>query len=179
LKKWIIDVVLTSKHLLLALMLFTFSASIYSGEPKLDHSHSINSTGWIWRIDSQDTDVLKLFKADSKKPTRNYDLAGCMFCSGQDDGCDQDGIFDISLQQALNEPIVVAVCHVGAHSRMLQIFAPNQDKQEAVHTVTGDFVIDYDIDPQGITINYDRRNEDGQFDQKSSRWPRVINVIKK
>lgn len=167
-----------NKNLFLILALFSFSVSVYSDEPLLERSHSIKDTGWFWRIDSQHTDVLKLYQSHSTSPVVLYDLAGCMFCSGQDDDCDQDGIFDISLQQAMNEPIVVAVCHVGAHSRMLQIFAPQRDTQNAVHTVTGAFIIDYDIDPQGITIRYDRRSEYGNFEQKSSRWPQLSNDVK-
>ena len=164
------------KRAYILILFFACSTWISAAEPVLDLKHPLNSTGWFWHIDSQYTDTLKLYQGRSIKPAGQYDLTGCMFCSGEDDGCEQDGIFAISLQQDLNEPIVAAVCHIGAHSRMLQIFAPHRDRQDAVHTVTGDFIIDYDIDPQGITVKYDRRNEVGEFMQKLSRWPQPLDA---
>jgi len=163
----------------LPLPFMIYTTSLFAEEPILDRNHTINATNWSWRIDSHQKHSLKLFQTDTAYPAIHYDLSSCMFCSGEEDGCNQDGIFSIKVKKTLNEPILAVVCHIGAHSRLLQLFAPLRDKNNAVYTITGDYIIDYEIDPHGITVKYDRRNKNGEHSQKLSRWPQTDSIKKK
>lgn len=140
-------------------------------EPKLDCRQDIGTSDWSWMIDRKNQDILNVYQGKSTAPNAQYDLANCMFCTGEEDGCEQDGIFALSLEPDLDKPILVAVCHIGAHSRELQIFTPDMDSEEAVFVATGDYTIDYQIESKGIKVTVDRRNDEGEFEQIESTWP--------
>ena len=140
----------------------------YVSGHKSDDSQALAQTGWRWQLLEQDLYVLKLFSDKGDKAT--YDLSECLFCSGEEDNCDQNGVFPVKLPD--NEPAVVVVCHKGAHSQKLQVLAPQRDKLKPVFEVTGDFWIKYEPQSQGLKVTYDRRQENGKVAIHSETWPR-------
>ena len=156
----------------LTIILFGFSHTSFAKEPILDYKHEIYFSSYSWQIESQATDTLQIFKDDEIIPLVEYDLSGCMFCSGDEDGCDKDRVSGLFLADKSEEPFVVAVCHVGAHSRQLQVFAPLRNTEGAVFTATGAYSIDYEMDNRGITVTTDHRTEGyEEFTQLTEYWP--------
>ncbi|NNC98305.1 MAG: hypothetical protein HKN88_09575 [Gammaproteobacteria bacterium] len=168
----------TVKYLLILLIsLLVFTWPLTADEPVLDYKHPIQITSYYWQIKSEAPDILQIFQNDKVAPLTEYELSGCMFCSGEEDGCDTDGVSSLTLEENPNEPLVMAVCHVGAHSRLLQVFAPLRDNEDAVFSTTGAYTIDYEMTGQGIKVTTDHRNyesdEAGEFTQRTEYWPKA------
>ena len=158
-------------YVIFASSLLLWSNFAFSEEPKLDINHPIANDFWYWRINSKDTEQLILISKGKKVPEIKFDISGCMFCEGEEDGCEQDGIFDLSKQLNTTEPLVILVCHIGAHSRLLEIYAPERDSQNPVFQQTGDYVIDYSVNSNGVEVSFDRRDDNGEFQQLTKLWP--------
>ncbi len=151
----------------LILGLFIGIASL-ADEPVMNLKHSISKTGWWWILSKNQG--LQLTLSSNQGKSYYYDISECMFCSGEEDNCNQNGIFPITLLG--NEPILGVVCHQGAHSQQLQILAPLRNAEQAVFSVTGDYWVDYQLTPKGIQIYYDRRPEENNSSPKRETfWP--------
>ncbi len=146
---------------------FAIIPNAQSAEPTLNDNHLLNFSGWHWRLNSYNN-VLAVFNKRSPETYGEYDIGECSFCSGKEDGCEEDGIFEITLKK---EPAIAVVCHIGAHSRQVKVFAPLKDNKNPVHTVTGAYTISYKETAEGIVINYDTQNKSGKFIQQKSYWP--------
>jgi len=151
-----------------------WSSLTLSEEPRLDSNNPIAKGSWFWRINSSDTEQLILKQKAKNSVEIQFDIAGCMFCEGEEDGCNQDGVFDLSKLLKTAEPLVLLVCHIGAHSRLLEIYAPERNSSEPVFRQTGDYVIDFKVYPKGntkgIDVSFDRRDEKGEFQQLTKFW---------
>lgn len=71
------------------------------------------------------------------------DISGCSFCSSDADNCEQDGIY--TMREDPERPLLVAVCHKGAHSQRLTLFDPVVRGAEPVVESTGEYFIEWQI----------------------------------
>lgn len=89
------------------------------------------------------------------KPLLETDISDCSFCRGEEDNCAQDGI-DIVEINAVPNPVIRMVCHVGAHSQRLMIFDPLKDRANPVLVRTGVYWLRTVTKASGFSIIYDK-----------------------
>jgi len=156
-----------------ALIFILLSATNHSLAETVDRNvdHTIPATGYHWKISSDYDTALSIMETGTGTVRGRYDLSGCMFCEGEDDGCERDGIFNITLEPSPKSPALAAICHVGAHSQKIQIFEPLKNADSPVHTTVGAFYVEYETTDNGILIRYDRSNANGEFSEKTLTWP--------
>lgn len=100
-------------------------------------------SGWRLRVTS-DSRVLV-----------DTDLGICSFCAGEEDNCNMNGIF-IREFTGIDTPLIVAVCHVGAHSQQLSLFDPQVSASTAALKVTGSYFVDWMKNGDGnLVIEWD------------------------
>lgn len=157
------------KHL--SLICFLLPISAYAAEPIEGVRHKFEKSPHHWQFDGGASPVLSLFEGQSQSASGQYDLSGCMFCSGEDDNCGSDGVTEINLISKPQEPVLAVVCHVGAHSQRLQILAPWRHKSAPIYTATGVYYLTFDKTSEGIKIQYDRQNEDSTYKEIVESWP--------
>jgi len=160
---------------------FLYPALIFSVLTATNHSHAetvtrnvdnaITTTGYHWQLSGSYDTALSVMETDTGTVRGRYDLSECLFCEGEDDGCERDGIFGITLKSSPKSPVLAAICHVGAHSQKIQIFEPLKNAGNPVHTAVGAFYVAYETTDNGILIRYDRSNADGEFSEKNLTWP--------
>jgi len=159
----------TSNKIIITLLSITTLIS-YAAEPIKDQYTKIASSNWSWSVIQNKPGYAWLELIDSKGAEMRYDISECYFCKGEDDNCEQDGIYPIKLIN--NEPVVALVCHVGAHSQTLQVFAPMRDQNNPVFSVTGDYWVNHQQIQNGIKVQYDRVQSDGKGIELTAIWPR-------
>jgi len=147
------------------------TAVVYAAEPERGIKHRFEKSDHFWQLDHAPSHELLLFESTSNQSFARFDLSGCLFCAGQGDNCESDGIREIVLASIPEEPVLAVVCHVGAHSQRLQIVAPLRSAKDAVFSVTGEYFVTYQPTAQGIIVQYDARNEGGSFGEITSHWP--------
>ncbi|MFT5798526.1 MAG: hypothetical protein ACI84R_002593 [Candidatus Azotimanducaceae bacterium] len=152
----------------LPLVLATF---VYADEPVEGVRHKFQKSDYHWQLDSGPSQVLSLFEGLSQQPFMRFDLGRCVFCTGQDDNCEYDGIVEIDTVSEPAEPVLAVMCHVGAHSQRLQIVAPQRNNSDAVFSITGAYYATYQQTPQGIVAQYDAQSDDGTFKEVVAHWP--------
>ncbi|MDQ6963075.1 MAG: hypothetical protein Q9M28_11225 [Mariprofundaceae bacterium] len=130
---------------------------------------------WKWQLKSDDMQGRQL-QIDNGKNIYAYDLMGCRFCSGEDDGCHATGIVIKELSFYSN-PVFIAVCHQGAHSMKMFIFDPKKKSSEAIYTRHGIYYLHYTIQPRGLNITFDDVRAQGCdadgvcFEERQQWWP--------
>jgi hypothetical protein len=144
---------------------------IHADEPMMSTPQKFANGDFEWRLDDDAGLILSIFDAQSGRPAGRYDLTGCLFCSGEDDNCDSDGILEVDILSMPREPVLAVTCHVGAHSQQLQILAPWRNREQAVHSVTGAYYLVPTPTPNGIGFEYDKSNQDGTFRTVVGNWP--------
>ena len=144
---------------------------VHAEEPRQGVPHKFKASNHHWLIDGGRSPVLSLFKDKSATPIGRYDLSGCSFCSGEGDNCESDGVAEITLPSKPKEPILAVICHVGAHSQRIQIFAPLRKQNKAVYTATGAYYVTSSPIADGIAIEHDFKSKDGTFQRATRRWP--------
>jgi hypothetical protein len=147
------------------------SISAYAAEPIEDTRHKFEKSAHEWQLNGGASPVLSMFEGLSQSASGQYDLSSCLFCSGEGDNCESDGVFEINLISQPQEPILAVVCHVGAHSQRLQILAPWRHKSEPTYTATGAYYLTFDKTPEGVRIQYDRQNDDDTYKEVVESWP--------
>ena len=152
-------------------ILLSSTAAAISAEPVLAERQPFRGSDYSWRLSQSASLVLDLFEGQSEIPFASYDLENCVFCEGEDDNCESDGIVEINLTTRPEEPILAVTCHVGAHSQRFQILAPWRNKTDAAYSVSGDYYVLYEIDSAGVSVEYDVRNADGTFESLFGSWP--------
>lgn len=151
-----------------ALLIFTLpGGAALAAEPAAGQRQPLADTGWYWTLDAAEGQTLRL--SGPQGGAAVYDISDCMFCSGEEDNCQQDGIHPLPLPD--NEPALAVICHVGAHSQQAQVVAPLRDRQQPVFRVTGNYWVEHQLSNHGLTVNYDRRESNGEFSVHSARWP--------
>lgn len=161
------------KFIFVGLLLVPFAVNdlAHAAEPVEGLRHKFAKSNHHWQLVDGSSQVLSIFDAQSQVPGGRYDLSGCMFCSGDDDNCESDGVVEINLMSRPKEPVLAVTCHVGAHSQRLHILAPWRNQREPVFTKTGAYYVTFEHMPDGITIEYDTRADDGTFEQVIEDWP--------
>lgn len=144
---------------------------IHADEPKISAPQKFEKSDFDWQLDDNAQLVISIFDAQSRNLAGRYDLTGCIFCAGEDDNCDSDGILEVNIPSRPQEPVLAVTCHVGAHSQQLQILAPWRNRQEAIRSVTGAYYVIPTLTPDGISFEYDMSNEDGTFKSVVGNWP--------
>ncbi len=151
--------------------LLATSAVAFSAEPVVERMHKFRASDHSWRLSQGASLVLDVFEGQSQRPLASYDLANCIFCEGEEDNCESDGVVEINLTTFPEEPILAVACHFGTHSQRFQIFAPWRNTTDAVYSVSGDYYVLYEIDSAGVSVEYDARNADGAFELLYGSWP--------
>lgn len=160
------------KFLSIALLLsLVLGISANAAEPIEGVRHKFENSNHHWQLDGAYSPVLSIFEGQSQSTHSQYDLSNCMFCSGEDDNCESDGVVELKFTSRPEEPILAAICHIGAHSQRLQILAPLLNQSEAVYTATGAYYITFEKGLESISIEYDTRADDGTFAQIVESWP--------
>ncbi|MEH6361195.1 MAG: hypothetical protein V7761_10735 [Amylibacter sp.] len=162
------------KNLLYSALIFIIlSATNHSQAETVTRNvdHAVATTGYHWQLSSGYDTALSVMETNTGIVRGRYDLSECIFCEGEDDGCERDGIFSITLKSSPKSPTLAAICHVGAHSQKIQIFEPLKNAVSPVHTTVGAFYVEYETTDNGILIRYDRSNADGEFSEKNLTWP--------
>lgn len=139
----------------------------FAAEPVADETHAVRETGWRWQMNEGAQQSIVLSAGDEQ--TAEYDISECMFCSGEEDNCDEDGIYPVSLPD--NEPAIAVICHKGAHSQRLQVLAPMRDAEKPVFEVTGDYWVNVELAETGLSVTYDRRKAEGVIATLMAKWP--------
>lgn len=152
-------------------LLLALNISAHAAEPLEGVRHKFEKSDHHWQLESKGSSVISLFEGQSKSPSAQYDLERCMFCAGEDDNCESDGVVELNLISQPEEPILAVVCHVGAHSQRLQVLMPTRNQSKAVYTATGAYYITFEKTSDGITIQYDTTTDDGSFTQITESWP--------
>jgi len=142
-----------------------------SDEPLLGARHSFHGSAHDWQLHDTGELALTVFRDQSQTPIASYDLTGCLFCAGEEDNCEHDGVAEIKLGAESTEPILAVTCHVGAHSQRLDILAPWRNDKRAIFTIYGAYYVTHTISPGGIAFESDVRAGDGTFEQRHGRWP--------
>lgn len=145
------------------------AAPVYAEIPAINNQSQIPETGfkWVYSISADEGGQLIRFTAPNQ--VAEYEISDCMFCDADEDNCDADGIFPVPGTPP--EPILAVVCHVGAHSQRLQIFAPLRDADRAILSVTGAYFVALEISERGVAYEYDQYDADGQPVVTSGSWP--------
>lgn len=160
----------------LALVLVIVCLSSFGGlavEPQSGQSYRIAETGWQWELIEGESLAVNLFSAKGESVA--YDISECTFCSGEADNCDANGIYVVNLPN--HEPAIAVICHKGAHSQRLKVFAPLRDMTKTVFEVTGDYWVNYEPQKLGFKVTYDRRQDfdtskDANAHLFTLKWPK-------
>jgi hypothetical protein len=78
-------------------------------------------------------------------------LGNCMFCAGEEDNCSMNGIFVREIA-GIDTPLVLAICHVGAHSQQLQLFDPAVSGSTPALRITGSYYLDWTVTDDGHLV---------------------------
>jgi hypothetical protein len=100
-----------------------------------------------------------------------YDLADMNFCEGPDDNCALDGMFGMVAAGLPNEPVLVAIAHVGAHGQRLSVFRPKADAARPVFEATADYALSYRLHQGRLSVTVDRADGNGTVKQEHLSWP--------
>lgn len=122
-----------------------------------------------WRLLEQQRSQWLEVTDDNGAPAGRYELGHCRFCAGEDDGCDDTGIFPV-LVPTRQLPVLGAVCLIGAHSMEGWIFDPAADPVAPAFTVTGAYVVRARVEPGRIVFQHDDI-VDGTPRQSFAAWP--------
>ncbi len=139
----------------------------FAAEPVAGQSHPIGNSGWHWML--SDPTFYSIQLSDTQDNRTVYDISECMFCSGEEDNCDEDGVYPVNLPG--NEPAVAVICHKGAHSQRVQVLAPQRDREQPIWSVTGAYWVKSQPLDNGLKVTYDRLSDDGTPSINTVLWP--------
>ena len=145
------------------------SPPVYASDLAVGQNIPFSVGNYTWRY--EESGSLFIQSDVNPKTLAHYDLSDCMFCSGDEDNCQKDGIRSFRLTQTKDEPLLLVACHIGAHSQKLQIFAPLRDRANPVQVTVGAYYVDYEIKDAEVLIRYDKYNPEGAPTQHIYRWP--------
>ena len=140
----------------LGLLLLFFMFPAVADKPEINKDMPLQSGELVWRISNlHGSQTVSIRESESNHLKLNYDISDCNFCEGQEDNCENDGVFTLdALEQGANGKLGI-VCHVGAHSQRLMIFVPELNPDSPVFEMTGLYFIDYEFMDGGLVIRYD------------------------
>lgn len=161
---------------LVVVTLLTAATGAGAEEPRPGETVAIAGTGWAYRYDvDRHAGSLRMFTTAAPQRQAIYSLGDCAFCASDEDNCHRDGLFPLRLVKAPAEPVVVATCHVGAHSQQAMILAPLRDPRAATLAITGRYSVVARPQRDGIIIEYDIIEYDehvaGQTVRRFVPWP--------
>ncbi|MDX6749313.1 hypothetical protein SH611_05805 [Geminicoccaceae bacterium 1502E] len=106
-----------------------------------------------WEIEEQGLDsTLRVFAG--RRPLATYAL-GCFMCDEPDDPeCAGDGVRRVHLG-SVPRPLLLAVCHKGAHSRRLLLLDPLAGVEQPLLSVTGAYALEWRIEGGRLVVEHD------------------------
>lgn len=106
-----------------------------------------------WEMEQDGLDgTLRVFAGE--RAVASYAL-GCFVCDEPDDPeCAGDGVRRIDLG-AVPRPLLLAVCHKGAHARRLLLLDPLGGAQEPLLSVTGAYALEWRIEGGRLVVEHD------------------------
>ncbi|MGB0921026.1 MAG: hypothetical protein ACPG06_00680 [Alphaproteobacteria bacterium] len=153
-----------------AATLFLLSQSgVLAEEPSCRRGFSTDGVAPLWSLERDSySSTLVVTKAGEPLANRRYDISDCKFCLGEDDNCEQDGVFPIKHGEGGQKVAVGVTCHVGVHSQRIRIFLVSHDAEGPVLDITGNYFVSVQAVPGGVLIDYD-----GDGGEKFVRyWPK-------
>lgn len=147
---------------LIAFINFSFPNRSFAKDVNYDNPIKFtlkNGGYWVLRVGlSEGTKTLEVFTDVSlakNKQILSSDISECFFCRGDEDNCAEDGIDIIEIPRH-TQPIIRAVCHVGAHSQRLMLFDPKQSRDKPVLERTGAYFLNSSQKDEGLFLSYDQ-----------------------
>ena len=128
------------------------------------------NAAYEWRLDAMAGIGFVLTINGQGKTIAHYELAGAMFCDGEEDNCELDGIFPIALASAAKEPVLAAVTHVGVHSQRISVFRPLKDKAKPVFEATAEYALILKVVPDGLAVELEQADRQGNISREHRMW---------
>jgi|GEM_PF-4851604 len=131
---------------------------------------------WEWIIDSSQFQQSKLTLVKGNIEIASYYLE----CDLSRTDLDEEDVARVNKVITSNWPqgIVIAICNVGAHSKLLAILDPIVNREEEVFSVVGAYTADWSLDADKLVIEYDRRCDESDphcdgsgFKTITRTWP--------
>ncbi|MCC4242683.1 hypothetical protein [Thalassospira povalilytica] len=114
---------------------------------------TLGHTPYQWELrTSQGTQTL--FIRDRNTGDEIAEELGCFMCEGDDDNCNQDGIFVLTQPGIKDTTAFLLVCHQGAHSQRARLISPAQQSTPVID-VTGAYFVDWELVDGTLLITHD------------------------
>ena len=118
-----------------------------------DQTVTVAHTPYQWELrNSQGTQTL--FIRDRDTGDEIAEELGCFMCEGDDDNCNQDGIFVLTEPGIKDTTAFLLVCHQGAHSQRARLIFPAQQSTPVID-VTGAYFVDWELVDGTLLITHD------------------------
>src|SRR3990167_2427358 len=127
-----------------------------------------------WRIDATAGIGFVLTISKRNKSIASYELEGDRFCEGAEDNCELDGVFPLTLPALAQEPVLVAISHIGAHGQKLSVFRPLKDRRQPVFTAVADYALYLRLRRDGLDVTIDRAGSGGEASREILHWPGAL-----
>ena len=139
-----------------------------ASEPAYDQLTPILPTPFAWQLSAHEgVQTLQVIDSRNHNTLASYDISECLFCSGEEENCDLDGVFGYA-NRSVPGPLLGVVCHKGAHSQRFMLFRPLVDAYEPVMRATGAYSIRLLVEPEGIAVAEDGYDPDYRAE---AYWP--------
>ncbi|WP_288350684.1 hypothetical protein [uncultured Thalassospira sp.] len=118
-----------------------------------DQTVTVAHARYQWELrTSQGTQTL--FIRDRNNGDEIAEELGCFMCEGDDDNCNQDGIFVLTQPGIKDTTAFLLVCHQGAHSQRARLISPAQQSIPVID-VTGAYFVNWELVDGTLLITHD------------------------
>ena len=118
-----------------------------------DQTVAVAHTPYQWELRTRQG-TQTLFIRDRNTGDEIAEELGCFMCEGDDDNCNQDGIFVLTEPGIKDTTAFLLVCHQGAHSQRARLIAPAQQSTPVID-VTGAYFVDWELIDGTLLITHD------------------------
>jgi hypothetical protein len=132
----------------------------------------------VWQLDSSDFGESKISIHQNEKVLANYSVDCDLSATFDDIEDPENPTVDIVNPTSHPQGLLIVVCNVGAHAKLISVFEPFAKTDEAVFSKTGSYVAGWDLINGKLNISYDRECEENEtklceqrFEQVSMEWP--------
>lgn len=127
-------------------------ASSRQGEVQ-DQTVIVLHTPYQWELSTKQGNQT-LFIRDWNTGDEIAEDLGCFMCEGDEDNCNQDGIFVLTEPDVRDTTAFLLVCHKGAHSQRARLIAPAQQSTPVID-VTGAYFVNWELVDGKLLITHD------------------------
>lgn len=140
----------------LSFFIIIFVSNITAKEIKLNKIYLNINSNYSLELKSKDLIDIDELIIKTKIQKYNYKInEHLLFCEGEEDGCNNTGVFIKKFDFYPNELIFLSALK-GAHSKVLYIFDPKIDEINPIKTYTGAYYLDYLEKKDYLEISYDK-----------------------